>query len=318
MFASALLMVRPQLFGYNPENADNTFARQGDHGAHQAALAEFDALAEGLRALGLQVCVLRDSSGSPDAIFPNNWFSTHADGRLVYYPMKAPSRRREVRLDLPERLRQWGFEVKQVLDWSGLAEAGLFLEGTGSLVLDQARRLAYAALSERCDASLVTRWAEILGYTAFCFEPCRLPGPDGQHQPVYHTNVLMAQGQGFLVWAPEGFAQAEVAQQLRQKWADSDQFSLELSLSQVQAFAGNLLQVQTPSGPCLLMSQTAKEALLPSQISQLETFTAIKAFAIPTIERVGGGSLRCMLAELFLPKTEHLLAQNLFPTPVVS
>lgn len=302
MFASALLMVRPQLFGYNPENADNTFALPGEDSVHQAALAEFDTVADGLKALGLQVCILRDSSGSPDAIFPNNWFSTHPDGRLVYYPMKAPSRRREVRLDLPERLRQWGFAVKQVLDWSGLAEAGLFLEGTGSLVLDHAQRVAYAALSERTDASLLLRWAEILGYTAFGFEPCRLPGPDGQLHPVYHTNVLMAQGQGFGVWAPEGFAQADVAQQLRQKWADSDQFSVELGLSQVQSFAGNLLQVQTPSGPCLLMSQTAKEALLPSQIAQLERFTTLKAFAIPTIERVGGGSLRCMLAELFLPQ----------------
>ena len=171
------------------------------------------------------------------------------------------------------------------------------------MVLDDGGGVAYAALSERSDASLVTRWAEILGYTAFCFEPCRLPGPDGQLHAVYHTNVLIAQGQGFLVWAPEGFAQADVAQQLREKLADSDQLSLELSLSQVQAFAGNLLQVHPPKGPCLLMSQTAKEALLPSQIAQLERFTTLKAFAIPTIERVGGGSLRCMLAELFLPKS---------------
>lgn len=303
MFASALLLVRPRHFGYNPENADNTFARPGEEAVLQQALDEFDAVAEGLKALGLEVCVLRDRSESPDAIFPNNWFSTHADGRLVYYPMKAPSRRREVRRDLAEYLRQSDFEVKQTLDWSGLAEAGLFLEGTGSLVLDHGRRVAYAALSERTDSSLVARWAEILGYTAFCFEPCRLPGLDGKSYPVYHTNVLMAQGQNFLIWAPAGFAEPEVAQQLRQRLADSGQLSLEINLDQVRAFAGNVLQVQTPPGPCLLLSQTAKDALLPAQIAQLAALTDLKAFAIPTIERVGGGSLRCMLAELFLPRS---------------
>ncbi|MBT9545646.1 MAG: amidinotransferase [Candidatus Sericytochromatia bacterium] len=308
MFASALLLVRPRHFGYNPENADNTFAMPGDDAVLEQALAEFDAVVEGLKALGLAITVLRDSSRSPDAIFPNNWFSTHRDGRLVYYPMKAPSRRREVCRDFAEYLRQSDFVVRQTLDWSGLAEAGLFLEGTGSLVLDHGRRVAYAALSERTDASLVARWAEILGYTTFCFEPCLLPGADGRLYPVYHTNVLLAQGQNFMLWAPEGFARSEAAQELRQRLADSEQFSLELSLEQVRAFAGNVLQVETPRGPCLLMSQTAKEALLPSQIAQLERFTTLKAFAIPTIERVGGGSLRCMLAELFLPKIESLLA----------
>lgn len=318
LWASALLLVRPSRFGYNPENADNTFAHRSpspapagalqlaepprDRHLLDLALAEFDNLVVGLKDMGLEICVLRDSSSSPDAIFPNNWFSTHPEGQLVYYPMKAPSRRREVRTDLPDRLRQWGFEVKQILDWSGLAEAGLFLEGTGSLVLDATRRLVYAALSDRTEASLVERWAETLGYTPFCFEPCSLPGTDGQRHAIYHTNVLMAQGQGFVIWAPDGFANPEAAQQLRKNLAETDQFSLEITLGQVQAFAGNMLQVQTPKGPCLLMSQTAQNALLPSQIAALEARTAVRAFAIPTIERVGGGSLRCLLAELFLPR----------------
>jgi hypothetical protein len=313
-FTSTLLMVRPASFGHNSENSDNTFARADLHGNISAlAQAEFESLLTQLEALGLQIVVLDDASGSPDAVFPNNWFSTHSDGSLILYPMKAPSRRREVRQDLAAQLQNQGFVVNQVLDWSAQAEAGLFLEGTGSLVLDNQYRRVYAALSERTDLGLVERWSRERGFQALCFEPCQWPGADGEMHAVYHTNVLMAVGQGFLIWSPQAMPSLQAQEQVRKQLNAHDLISIELNLQQVQAFAGNMLQVQTAHGPCLLMSQTAHEALYPEQLKRLSALTALKSFAIPIIEQVGGGSVRCMLAEIFLPRAESALDRKISP-----
>lgn len=291
---SALLLVRPARFGYNPENADNVFGRPGEA---QGARQEFEAVLAGLRALGMRLLVLDDTSASPDAIFPNNWFSTHPDGTLFLYPMKAPSRRTEVRSDLRERLAEAGFETRRIIDLTPLTDEHLFLEGTGSLVLDPLHQRAYAALSERCHPEALQRWASLSGYTPVPYTPIALKGPDGSSHPIYHTNVLQTIGPDYALWCPEAIKdEAERAQV--QSLLSQDRRLIELSLAQVMAFAGNMLAVTTPSGPCLLMSQSARESLSQAQVEALSPLTRLASFPIPTIERIGGGSLRCMLGEI--------------------
>ncbi len=301
MNTTALMMVRPAHFGYNPENADNTFS-QSQAPADVLALAqrEFDGVVSTLQQLGLKLVVLDDLSQSPDAVFPNNWVSLHPDGTIMFYPMKSPLRRSELRRDLPELLADEGYWSENLIDWSALAEAGHYLEGTGSLVLDHVHKKAYAALSERTHLHLLRRWCGKFGYTPVSFSPLALPGHDGREHPIYHTNVLITIGKGFALWSPEAVLSDDECEEI-QASLDQDQLeSIHLSLDQVRAFAGNMLQVQTPSGLCLLMSQTAREALQPQQVARLKRYTALQACAIPTIERIGGGSLRCMLTEIFL------------------
>lgn len=295
--ATGLLLVRPRHFGYNPENADNTFAQPRAGAAAGRALAEFEALVARLRSLGLSLLVLEDDSASPDAIFPNNWFSLLPDGRLMLYPMKAPSRRSEVRPGFATELRTAGYPVSDIIDWSPLAAEGLYLEGTGSLVLDHGRRLAYAAVSERTDSILLARWAELTGYRVLSFAPRALPGPKGTSHPIYHTNVLLALGAGFALFCPQALADPAEAASVLAELA-SDREVIPLSLDQLLAFAGNMLQVRTPSGPCLLMSSAARAALSPSQLGALVRHTRLASLPVPTIEAVGGGSVRCMLGEI--------------------
>lgn len=294
---SRLLLVRPRHFGYNPENADNTFCQPGRSLDAGLALAEFEGVVTALNALGLPLLVLDDQSQSPDAVFPNNWFSLQ-DGQLFLYPLKAPSRRTEVRHDLPELLRQAGCELRDVIDWSALAEQGLYLEGTGSLVLDHAHRRAYAAISERTDASLVQRWADLTGYQTLCFAPQTFAGPDGVPHPIYHTNVLMAMGEGFALFCPAAVADPVAADEVMARLTADGHELVLLSLAQMQAFAGNMLQVRTPEGPCLLMSETARLSLTTAQLTLLRRHTRLAAMPIPTLEAIGGGSLRCMLGEI--------------------
>lgn len=292
--ASTLLMLRPRHFGYNPENADNTFARPAREVA-SAALAEFDAVVARLRTAGVRLLVLADASSSPDAVFPNNWFSLLPDGRLLLYPMKAPSRRTELRPQLALELQAHGSRVEAVLDLSSAAEQGRFLEGTGSLVLDHDRRLAFAALSERTDAGLLARWAELTGYRVEAAAARSLIGADGRRHPVYHSNVLLALGEGFALFCPEALAEPEAAEHWQRRLAPRE--LIRLTMAQLRAFAGNMLQVQSAAGPLLLMSETARAALTSAQLERLSAHTRWLSCELPTIEAVGGGSLRCMLAE---------------------
>jgi len=302
--ASSLLMLRPAHFGYNWENTDNTFGQPEPDGmcAQQQALAEFDEVVNHLEALGLSVYLLADHSASPDAIFPNNWLSLHSDGSVILYPMKAPSRRSEVRWDISQELVAWGFEVTRLVNWTHWAEQGQYLEGTGSLVLDPSCQRVYAALSERTDPGRVQAFADLMGLEAFCFQPLQLPDAQGQKHAIYHTNVLLMMGVGFAVWCSEAVPDAREAQLLKSYLqAGGTRQLVDLSLSQVRAFAGNMLQVHGPQGPLLLMSDSARQALTAAQTDLLKQHTGLVVFSIPTIERIGGGSLRCMLAEIGLP-----------------
>ncbi len=297
---SSLIMLRPQAFGFNPENNDNSFAQDIEGDFQAMALQEFERVLFQLQRLGLEVLVLDDCSLSPDALFLNNWCSLHANGEVIYYPMKSPLRRQELQRDLPQRLAQARFDVRQVLDWSDWAERGKYLEGTGSMVLDPINHKVYAAISERTDLQAVKQFASHFNYEAVCFHSL-LPG-EPEAMPAYHTNVLMAIGQGFVLWCPEALPLEADRQRLKEHFQADQMQAIALSLEQIAAFAGNMLQVRTPSGVCLLMSHLAYQSLRPEQVQEIKELTTIQAFSIPTIEQVGGGSLRCMLLENALPR----------------
>lgn len=305
--AAAVLMVRPANFGFNEQTAaSNEFQRRPANNAgaapQPAALREFDALAEQLLAAGVQVIIGADTPlpVKPDAVFPNNWLSFHADGSVVLYPMLAPNRRLERREELVELVRrQGGFRVTRTVDLSAQEVRGRFLEGTGSMVLDRPQRVAYASLSPRTDLAVLGEFAQLLDYRIVSFESC---GANGQ--PVYHTNVVMAVGSGFAVVCAQAITSAAQRAAVLTSLRSAGREVIEISLAQMQHFAGNLLELQGTRGPLIVLSTTAWESLTPGQRTQLQSFGAILPAHVSTIEHLGGGSVRCMLAEIHLPRIE--------------
>jgi hypothetical protein len=301
-----VLMIRLLRFAGNVETAvSNRFqhlAAAPDAERIQAqALAEFDGLAAALRRAGVQVHVFGDTPQphTPDSIFPNNWVSFHADGTVVTYPMMAPSRRLERRMDLLEALSaQHGFRIARRIDLTPHEENEKFLEGTGSLVLDRAHRVAYACVSPRTDLDVLGDFSQQLDYELITFEAF-----DAEGAPVYHTNVLMCVGSRFATVCLDAIAQHErtgVLEALR----STGHTVIEISLAQMYAFAGNMLELRDGKGQTLIaLSASAFEALSAEQRATLSRLGGpLVAAPIPTIERLGGGSVRCMLAEIFLPR----------------
>lgn len=302
--AAAVLMVRPARFGYNEQTAaSNEFQhRDAAHGAAapRQALAEFDELAGRLREAGVQVIVAEDSPdpAKPDAVFPNNWLSFHADGTVVLYPMLAPNRRLECREEIIEQVRiEGGFHIGRRVDLRDHERAGRFLEGTGSLVLDRPGRRAYACLSPRTDLGVLGDFAQRLDYDPVTFNA---EGPGAL--PVYHTNVLMALGAEFAVLCTEALPDAAQRAAVLAMLQASGREILEISMRQLRGFAGNLLELRGRGGPLITLSATAWDVLDPSQRALLERHGRILVARIPTIETLGGGSVRCMLAEIHLPR----------------
>lgn len=300
-----ILMVRPANFGFNTETAvNNAFQFSDSRGMtpaeiHQQALNEFDALVENLRAHNINVMVGRDSviPIKPDAIFPNNWITFHQEGFVITYPMFAPSRRRERRRQLIDIVIQQGFFSGHRINFEYNEKLNRFLEGTGSVVFDHEHRIAYACLSPRTDAALLEELCRELEYHAFPFHAV-----DGSGQPVYHTNVMMTVGETFVVICLDTVKDKQEHQSLRDKFSETGKEVVEISLDQMNHFAGNMLQVATKSGETILvMSETAYKSLSEHQISRLESHTQILHASIDTIEYYGGGSVRCMMAEIFLP-----------------
>lgn len=297
-----VLMVRPANFAANPETASsNAFQGAMDlPDAAERALAEFDAAVAGLRAAGVTVVVIEDipAARAPDAVFPNNWFSTHADGTVVLYPMQAVNRRRERRLDVFDRLRdEHGRRTRRLLDLSFHETRGTFLEGTGSLVLDRAGRVAFACRSPRTDARLLEEWAAELGYAV-----CLFDAVDSRGQAIYHTNVMMGLGTRFAVVALDCVPEAQERDDLAERLAAGGREVIDISPAQVDQFLGNLLELRDGAGRALVaLSARAAAALEPAQRRALERHARLVALDIPTIETCGGGSVRCMLAEVFLP-----------------
>jgi hypothetical protein len=301
--ASAVLLVRPAAFGFNADAArSNVFShasKEPDFAAR--AGAEFERLARILDDKGIEVLVLDDSvePQKPDAVFPNNWFSTHADGTMVLYPMATAPRRLERRADdVRAIVERAGFDVRRLVDLSEHEGRDRFLEGTGSLVLDRARRRSYANPSPRTDPDVVAEFDRQLGYSTLLFD-ARDPGG----RPIYHTNVLLSLGTRFAVLCLDAVAPEERAR-LAADIEESGRTIVELSFAQLRHFGCNLLELRNKEGETLLaLSSAAKEKLRPDQVRQLEQLGGeLIDVPIPTIEAVGGGSVRCMIAEIHLPR----------------
>lgn len=300
----AVLMINPLGFNPNPETAvDNAFqdATIAD-AAERAAVAaearvEVARIASGLRSFGIEVLLAEDLPGSdvPDSVFPNNWISTHADGRVVLYPMARPSRRRERRADLIETLRS-RFVVSEVIDFSPMEDDELYLEGTGALVLDHVRRVAYVARSGRAHTAAALRWCSAMDYEAEIFDTA---DPNGA--PIYHTNVVLSIGTGFVTAGLASIPDPAERERVRARLAASGREIVALDPDQIAEFAGNGLELVGADGRRVFaLSSRAAAALRVDQRAQIERFAHVFPISIPTIER-SGGSVRCTLAGIHLP-----------------
>jgi hypothetical protein len=298
--AGTVLLVRPAAFGFNAEAAEsNVFSHaSSDPDFERRAAAEFESVAARLSDAGVDVVILDDTRdpAKPDAVFPNNWFSTHADGTLVLYPMATAPRRLERRVDeLRALLAGNGFGISRIVDLTNHEQQGRYLEGTGSLVLDRPRRRAYANFSSRTHPDVIADFDRDLGYSSFLFE-ARDPGG----RPIYHTNVLLSLGTKFAVLCREAVA-PDHRDALVGDIEGSGRTIVELTFAQLRRFGCNLLELRGQKGPLIALSQKALSNLQREQLLALESFGNLVAVDIPTIEAVGGGSIRCMIAEIHLP-----------------
>lgn len=294
---AAVVMVRPHHFTVNTETAaDNSFQLSTDASDDLAlkALDEITRASETLERYGVAVHLFEDkSTDTPDSVFPNNWFSTHAGGHVALYPMKAPSRRRERRGDVIEMLKQ-RYRVQDVIDYSGLEPDGLFLEGTGAMVLDHIDRVAYAVRSDRTDPIALERFC-----THFNFEPMVFDARDDNGVPIYHTNVLMCVATGFAMIGTGMMTDAKRRDEIVARLERSGRDIVHLTNAQIANFAGNAIELQGKESRVLALSTTALAALGDDQRAAIEAHARIVALDIPTIERAGG-SVRCTLAGIHL------------------
>lgn len=296
-----LLLVRPAAFGYNPETAaSNAFQKQADSDINiQAnALKEFDQVVAKLTEHGIATMVVEDSNDpkKTDAIFPNNWITTHEDGRIVLYPMMAPSRRKERRTDIVFQLQK-KFKTSGVIDLSANEQEGKFLEGTGSIIFDHPNRIAYACRSDRTEQSLFHSLCNQLGY-----KPCLFSATDENGLSIYHTNVMMWVGESLAGICLESIQNEAEEESVLNLLSSTNHKVIALSFAQMHLFAGNMFEVKNNINErFLLMSQTAFNSLLPGQLSEMEKYLTPLPMDIGTIEESGGGSIRCMVAGIHLP-----------------
>lgn len=300
--ASTILMIRPAAFGVNEETAASNFFQQrtairNARAVQQSAVSEFDNLVTLLQNQDINVWVIEDTPepAKPSAVFPNNWICTLPEGIIAVFPMQAPSRRAEKRNDILELLARH-FVVNDVQDWSEFEVEGKFLEGTGSMIMDHENKVIYACYSPRTDISLLEKFANVNGYRAMVFA-----ATDKYGRPVYHTNVVMALGDGFAVLCEEAIEEEWERIAVAQLLENTAHEIIRINRNQMVAFAGNMLQVQNRQGKkLLLMSQTAFDSLSNEQINLLSRFSNLLPVPVPTIEQTEGGSVRCMIAEIFL------------------
>ncbi|NCD72020.1 citrulline utilization hydrolase CtlX [Mucilaginibacter agri] len=302
---TTLLMIRPVRFGYNEQTAEsNAFQNNVELKAEEAqakALNEFDGFVTVLRASGVNVILIDDtvSPHTPDSIFPNNWISLHDNGDVVLYPMQAENRRLERREDIIADLED-GFTVKHVIDLSRFEATDQFLEGTGSMVLDRINKIAYACLSPRTDVEVLEAFGKQEGYQRVLFRSV-----DSNGQPIYHTNVLMCIGTNFAVICLESIKNEQEKQSVINSLKSTGKEVIDITFDQMNRFAGNMLEVDSASGEKLLvMSQRAYQSLHAEQVEKLNQYARLIYADLDTIETLGGGSARCMLAEVHLPKID--------------
>lgn len=297
-----VFMIRPSHFGFNEETSEsNSFQSKPEISVveiRETAKKEFDQMVDLLRYNKINVTVFEESGNEslPDAVFPNNWISTHQDGMIVTYPMQSELRRKERREYIIDSLSS-AFEVTRRYSLELFETQNQFLEGTGSLILDRQNERAYACLSPRTDVRLLHKFGLLTSYKMIFFH-----ANDDQGKAIYHTNVMMALGEDFVVCCMEAVEKQKRAELLL-SFQQTNKELLEISIDQMKSFAGNMLELKNAEGRrILVMSQTAFDSLTPEQLVFLNNRTHLLPISIPTIEKIGGGSTRCMIAEVFLPK----------------
>jgi hypothetical protein len=304
---NTILMIRPVAFRMNEETAVNNYFQENidlrNSEINTKAQAEFDAFVAKLRAVGVQVIVEHDDlkMDTPDSIFPNNWVSFHENGIVGLYPMFAENRRRERREEVMDRLESEGFVIEGYMDYTSAEEEGLFLEGTGSLLLDRVHKKAYCALSPRADEELLIEFCEDFDYFPVVFTAYQ--NVDGVRMPIYHTNVMMALAENFVVICLDTIDDAAEKKNVVQHLKQDGREIITITETQMHQFAGNMLQVKGAGNTkYMIMSKAAHKSLRPDQIETIEKHCEILSSDLETIETCGGGSARCMMAEVFLPK----------------
>lgn len=296
---SNLLMIRPVAFDFNAETAvNNAFQQPGSNqDAQIKAEKEFDDFVNKLRAAGVDVSVIQDmpQPKTPDSIFPNNWISFHDDGTIILYPMFAINRRAERKPHVIDELKK-KFIINNTIDLTAFENKNLFLEGTGSMVLDRVNQISYACISPRTDLSVLKEWCQKTNYT-----PCSFRSVDQNGGEIYHTNVMMCVADKYVVICLDSIPDAEEKNKVIQKITQSGKDIISITLDQMNQFAGNMLQVENKEGKkYLVMSSRAYHSLTPEQINKIHTYNEILHSDLHTIETNGGGSARCMMAEIFL------------------
>jgi hypothetical protein len=305
-----ILMIRPVAFRMNEQTAVNNYYQKVldnllPETVNAKAQQEFDAFVEKLRGVGIDVIVV-DSTldpDTPDSVFPNNWVSFHENGDIALYPMFAPNRRLERREDILDTLEDKGFHIENIVDYTSAEEDGIFLEGTGSLVLDRVNRKAYCALSPRADEELMIEYCEDFEYTPVIFEAFQTV--NGERKHIYHTNVMMCIGDTFAVICADCIDDKKERKMVLENLKEDGKEIILLTEAQLNNFAGNMLQVMGANNQSyLVMSAAAHQTLTKDQIARIEKHTKILSSSLDTIEACGGGSARCMMAEIFLLKKQ--------------
>lgn len=301
---NTFLMIEPVSFGFNEETAKNNYFQYNDDFPREEiqalALAEFKAMVKLLRKKNINVITIKDEieSYTPDSIFPNNWISFHEEGVIVFFPMYAENRRQERRIDIINNINSQGFNFTELNNYASYETENRFLEGTGSMILDRQNRIAYAALSERTEQGLFEEFCR-----DFNFSPCAFHAYQSvaeKRLPIYHTNVMMAMAEDYVVLCLSAIDNLKERQHLVRTIQDSSKEIVRISEEQMHHFAGNMLQVRNNDGtPYLVMSKTAYQSLSTEQLKVLEKHNELIVADVPTIEKYGGGSVRCMMAEIF-------------------
>lgn len=302
-----LLMVRPVAFRMNEQTAVNNYFQEGlqltNEEINKKAQQEFDAFVAKLRAVGVNVIVVDDDKAldTPDSIFPNNWVSFHEDGTAAIYPIFAENRRRERRPEVFEKIEQEGFIIENVIDYTEAEEDNVFLESTGSLIMDRVNEKVYCALSPRADEELLIEFCEDFEFTPVIFTAYQDVG--GKRMPIYHTNVMMCVAENFAVICLDSIDDKKERKNVVQHLKRDGKEIIEITEAQLHHYAGNMLQVRgADDKKYLVMSDSALKSLTPDQIKAINKYCEILSSDLNTIETCGGGSARCMLAEVFLPR----------------
>lgn len=305
---NTVLMVRPVRFRMNEQTVVNNYFQEEmdlkNDEINRQAQQEFDVLVEKLRTVGVKVIVVDDiyEQNTPDSVFPNNWITFHQNGDIAIYPMFAENRRRERREDILDKVEAEGFDIENVYDYTDAEKENIFLEGTGAMVLDRVNRKAYCALSPRADEELFIEFCEDFEYTPVIFKAYQQV--NNEQLPIYHTNVMMALGVDFAVVCLDTITDKSERKNLLHHLKEDKKEVINITPKQMEQYAGNMLQVQGKDSTYLVMSDAAYNSLTSEQLKTIEKHTAIIHSNLETIETCGGGSARCMMAEVFNPSNK--------------